>query len=66
MKTVTTVEEIVKETTLLLSNVFLSKINQQEGEFLTKKEVFDLYVEALKDTAKVFQTEHNNSSSKLQ
>ncbi len=58
-----TVEEIVKEVTLSLSNVFINKLKEKGRKCLTPDEVIKLYVSALEDTAKAYQSAHNNSSN---
>ena len=65
MQTVMTVEEIVKEVTLMLSNVFMRKLLEKGGEMLSTSEVRDLYVESLHDTAKAYTHEANEHDTKL-
>ena len=65
MQTTMTVEEIVKEVTLSLSNVFMKKLQEHRGEMLSTGEVTALYIEALTDTAKAYTHEANEHDTKL-
>jgi len=65
MQTTMTAEEIVKEVTLMLSNVFMRKLLEKGSDMLSTSEVRDLYVEALHDTAKAYTHEANEHDTKL-
>lgn len=62
MKTEISVEELVTEVTLLLSNAFISEIKHSGLQVFSEKDVLDLYVRALHNTAKAYQSEVNNKS----
>jgi len=65
MQTTMTVEEIVTEVTLMLSNVFIRKLLEKGSDMLSTSEVRDLYVESLHDTAKAYTHEANNTTQTL-
>lgn len=65
MQTVMKVEDIVKEVTLALSNVFITKLTHSGKEKFTVQEVADLYVQSLHDTAKAYASEANAHDQKL-
>ena len=65
MKQEMTVEEIVREVTLMLSNVFMRKLLEKGSDMLSTSEVRDLYVESLHDTAKAYTHEANEHDQKL-
>lgn len=63
MKKQITVEELVTEVTLALSNAFISEVKHAGRKTFTEAEVIDLYVKALHKTAKAYQAESNNKST---